>query len=323
MKSKSLQNIKNEDIEGKVVGLKTKKHKKISRKKGKKRKLETSLSGTSDFVDSDEEIPSKKEKLTDYKQNAERRVKKKINEKKKIQSPEELSRTIFVGNIPITIDKKKIQRYFKKYGLIDSIRIRGIPVADPKTSKKVAAIKKEFNPNRSNVYCYIRFQNKEDALKAEAENGAIFKEHHLRVHSCDSEDKPDETKAIFVGNLSFDAVEDELWNLFEQCGPISYVRIIRDGYTGMGKGFAYVNFKDSDAVQLALEMENVKLKDRELRISLSNLNMAKKNKKFNKNKKDKETSERQNGKTNRVNGEFQGTKFSDNKKVSLVGVAQT
>lgn len=82
-----------------------------------------------------------------------------------------------------------------------------------------------------------------------------------------------------------DAVEDELWKLFETCGPISYVRIVRDSHTGMGKGFGYVNFVDSDAVQLALEMENVKLNDRELRISLCNLNSARKNKKNNKNKK--------------------------------------
>lgn len=76
-----------------------------------------------------------------------------------------------------------------------------------------------------------------------------------------------------------------MWKLFESCGPISHVRIVRDPRTGMGKGFGYVNFKDSDSVQLALEMENVKLDNRELRISLSNLNTARKNKKKNVNKK--------------------------------------
>lgn len=79
-----------------------------------------------------------------------------------------------------------------------------------------------------------------------------------------------------------DATEDELWTLFEDCGPISHVRIIRDTYTGMGKGFAYVNFKDNDAVQLALEMEDVKLRNRVLRITLCNSGVARKNKKTNK-----------------------------------------
>lgn len=53
------------------------------------------------------------------------------------------------------------------------------------------------------IYIFYRFIDKESAIKAEAENGLLFEEHHLRVHSCMSSEKPDETKAIFVGNLSF------------------------------------------------------------------------------------------------------------------------
>lgn len=39
------------------------------------------------------------------------------------------------------------------------------------------------------------------------------------------------------------AEEDELWKLFESCGNILDVRIIRDRKTGIGKGFAYINFE--------------------------------------------------------------------------------
>lgn len=49
----------------------------------------------------------------------------------------------------------------------------------------------------------FRFENSEDARKAEAENGELFREHHLRVHCCESNEKPDESKAIFVGNIAF------------------------------------------------------------------------------------------------------------------------
>ncbi|KAJ8923997.1 hypothetical protein NQ315_006773 [Exocentrus adspersus] len=272
----------------------------------------------------------KKRKANKNDKNAERRVKYKIKEENRVQDPEVSARTVFVGNVPIAINKKKIKKHFQKYGDIDSVRIRGVPVKDMNTSKKVAAIKKEFNPNRSNVICYIRFVNKESAVKAEAENGRLLEDHHLRVHSCVSDEKPDESKAIFVGNLSFNAKEDDLWKAFESCGPISYVRIVRDPKMGMGKGFGYVNFKDSDAVQLALEMENVKLNDRELRISLCNLSTAKKNKKRNKNKKitqpgkqkeqgpkiKKQRAKPADGQevdANQAN-RFQGTKFSDKSK---------
>ena len=39
--------------------------------------------------------------------------------------------------------------------------------------------------------------------------------------------------------------EDELRGFFEECGPISSVRIIRNAVTGLGKGFGYVNFQVS------------------------------------------------------------------------------
>ncbi|KAJ8952587.1 hypothetical protein NQ318_004134 [Aromia moschata] len=122
---------------------------------------------------------------------------------------------------------------------------------------------------------------------------------------------------------NIDAEEDELWKLFETCGPISYE---------WAKGFAYVNFKDADAVQLALEMDNIKLRDRELRISLCNLNGARK-KKNNKNKnkaiarpgrgkpiknrnqnENKDTSSSEKQELNKNAAPFQGTKFSDKKK---------
>ncbi|VEN35478.1 unnamed protein product [Callosobruchus maculatus] len=237
-----------------------------------------SKNDSSGFVDSDDDnddVTRSPVKMSHNKQNAERRIKKIKSE----PNPENTARTIYVGNVPLNAQKKQIKTLFKKYGAIESLRFRGIPIPDPKMPKKVAAIKKEFHPNRSSLYCYIRFVEEESAKAAEAANGTLFQNHHLRVEACNKKSKPDESKAIFIGNLSFDAEEEELWKLFEPCGAISSIRIVRDPRTSMGKGFAYVNFEDSDAVQLALEMENVKLKDRELRISLSNLNGAKKKQK--------------------------------------------
>lgn len=47
----------------------------------------------------------------------------------------------------------------------------------------------------------------------------------------------------------------------------------------MGKGFGYVNFEDSDAVELALQMETPVLKERELRVSVYKGNAPKKDRK--------------------------------------------
>ncbi|RZB39440.1 RNA-binding protein 34, partial [Asbolus verrucosus] len=224
-----------------------------------------------------------KPKKSKNSENAERRITQKVKNEKREEDPELLSRTVFVGNLPVTLNTKKFKKLFAKYGNIEAVRIRGVPIADPKTSKKVALIKKEFHPERKSFHGYVRFEKREDAVKATEMNSTIYQDHHLRVCLCDVDDKPDESKAIFIGNLN--AEEDDLWKLFESCGSVASVRIIRDGKTGIGKGFGYVNFHNSDAVSLALEMENVQLKGRELRISICNLGAAKKNKKNNKVKK--------------------------------------
>lgn len=303
-------------------------------KKGKKRKVNEISVKSEDksdinLADSDGEQPSaKKQKLGKNMENAAGRIKNKRNQEIK-NSSEYKDKTIFVGNIPINLKKEKIKKLFRKYGAVENVRIRGIPVADLKTSKKVAAIKREFHPDRNSVYAFIRFQNADDAKKAEAENGELFEGHHLRVHCCESDEKPDESKAIFVGNLPFSAEDEELWNLFKSCGPISHIRIVRDGRTAMSKGFGYVNFKDADSVQLALELEKVVLKDRELRISPCDSSRAKKKKKSKKPsvKNQKPKLEKQdNGNENSPNErksfklekaspkDFSGSKFDDKKK---------
>ncbi|MDH3938579.1 MAG: RNA-binding protein, partial [candidate division Zixibacteria bacterium] len=45
---------------------------------------------------------------------------------------------------------------------------------------------------------------------------------------------------IYIGNLSFDATEDQLRQAFEGYGEVSSVNIIKDKYTGESRGFAFV-----------------------------------------------------------------------------------
>jgi nucleolar protein 12 len=44
------------------------------------------------------------------------------------------------------------------------------------------------------------------------------------------------------------------------------VRIIRDNKTGVGKGIGYVSFKTSDAIALAIKLNNSEIDDRKIRV---------------------------------------------------------
>ena len=62
---------------------------------------------------------------------------------------------------------------------------------------------------------------------------------------------------IYVGNLSFDATEDDLRQAFEQYGKVSSVSIVKDRDTGRSRGFAFVEMPDGGAAKDAIEKVNL------------------------------------------------------------------
>ena len=63
-------------------------------------------------------------------------------------------------------------------------------------------------------------------------------------------------KNIYVGNLSFDATEDQVRSMFEAYGPVERVSIITDRDTGQPRGFAFVEMPDDDSAGKAMEALN-------------------------------------------------------------------
>ncbi|KAL4706955.1 hypothetical protein ACJJTC_005224 [Scirpophaga incertulas] len=183
---------------------------------------------------------------------------------------DEINRTLFVGNVQFNKKcKKEVKSIFSKYGEIETVRIRTVPVKDARVTPKLAVIKNELHPERTTVNIYIKFKHPSSVEKALVENNRILNERHLRVtRSNTTGAEYDPNCAIFVGNMPF-AIEDEtLREKFQSCGEIESVRIVRDKKTNAGKGFGYVNFTSKDGVELALAMseEDLTIKNRILRV---------------------------------------------------------
>ncbi|XP_010620265.1 RNA-binding protein 34 isoform X2 [Fukomys damarensis] len=168
------------------------------------------------------------------------------NQRKKIPVNKEEERlknerTVFVGNLPVTCNKKKLKSFFKEYGQIESVRFRSLIPAEGTVSKKLAAIK----------------------------NGAqIADGFRIRVDLA-SETSSRDKRSVFVGNLPYKVEETTVEEHFLDCGRILAVRIVRDPVTGVGKGFGYVLFENTDAVHLALKLNNSELMGRKLRVMRS------------------------------------------------------
>jgi cold-inducible RNA-binding protein len=61
---------------------------------------------------------------------------------------------------------------------------------------------------------------------------------------------------LFVGNLPYDATENEIRDHFSSVGNLSYVSIPLDRETGKKRGFAFVEFADEQQAQEAIRQFN-------------------------------------------------------------------
>ncbi|XP_023373441.1 RNA-binding protein 34, partial [Otolemur garnettii] len=188
-----------------------------------------------------------------------------VSPRKKIQINQEEERlknerTVFVGNLPITCNKKSNL----ELSLIFFFFLK-IP-AEGTLSKKLAAIKRKIHPDQKNINAYVVFKDKSAAVKALKRNGTqIADGFRIRVDLA-SETSSRDKRSVFVGNLPYKVEESVVEKHFLDCGNIVAVRIVRDQATGLGKGFGYVLFENTDAVHLALKLNNSELMGRKLRV---------------------------------------------------------
>ncbi|NXW43635.1 RBM34 protein, partial [Nyctiprogne leucopyga] len=192
-----------------------------------------------------------------------------VKRQKEKKEPDETvnRRTVFVGNLPVNCTAQALKSLFKEYGQIKSIRFRSLVPAEDTLSKKLAAIKHKVHPNAKFINAYIVFKEECDAIKALNKNGTeIASGFHIRVDIASKTSSHDNKRSVFLGNLSYDISDDAVREHFSVCGGVVAVRVVRDRNTGLGKGFGYVLFENTDAVHLALKLNETVLMGRKIRV---------------------------------------------------------
>ncbi|KAL0737279.1 hypothetical protein Bca4012_013489 [Brassica carinata] len=293
-------NVDNDEEEETVTPVKTKKPKKV--------KTLASDSDAEAAVESGLESKRKKRKRDEIESeyetkkygNAEevKETKKKVGEKRKKADDDEVAetmvskegfddeskllRTVFVGNLPLKVKKKLILKEFSKFGEVDSVRIRSVPIVDSKRTRKGAIMLKQINEKASSVHAYVVFETEQSAEASLALNMSLIDGNHIRVdRACPPRKKLkgqgqdtllyDSKRTVFIGNLPFDVKDEEVYQLFTGKSNLENnleaVRVIRDPHLNIGKGIAYVLFKTKEAANLVIKKGYLKLRDRELRVS--------------------------------------------------------
>jgi len=75
---------------------------------------------------------------------------------------------------------------------------------------------------------------------------------------------------MYVSNLSFHTMDDDLRKLFEQFGSVSSAKIITDRDTGRSRGFGFVEMSSDDEAKEAIKgLNNKEIEGRAMSVSVA------------------------------------------------------
>lgn len=168
-----------------------------------------------------------------------------------------LERTVFIDGLPYAWTQEDVRDLFAACGDVVSVRA---PVWQ--------------DSGRLRGFAHITFGSRAARQKAFEYHGyRVMGDRHLKVlearevgvkQAAVSKPPPTWCKTLFLRNLPYEASEDEVAALFRDCGAIKSVRFATAG--GHFNGFAYIDFKQHEALAAALKKKSVKCRGRLLTI---------------------------------------------------------
>ncbi|XP_057733503.1 phragmoplastin interacting protein 1 [Arachis stenosperma] len=254
-----------------------------SKKKNKKRKVKEDADVATEAPNDAEKSTNKKEKKKKKKKQQKKKKKTKTVEQNNSNHEGEVPQAtvlnessnntnanssqdgcddptkVYVGGIPYYSTEDDIRSYFESCGTITEVDCMCFP-----ESGKFRGI------------AIISFKTEAAAKRALALDGADMGGLFLKIQPYKatrinkvSDFAPkimEGYNRIYVGNLSWDITEEELRKFFSNCN-IASLRFGMDKDTGEFRGYAHVDFSDSQSLKTALTMDQKLLSGRPVRIS--------------------------------------------------------
>jgi nucleolin len=179
---------------------------------------------------------------------------------------------VFVGRLSWNVDNDWLKSEFEECGEVISARVQ----MDRNTGKSRGFAYVEFSDPAS-VEKALQFSGKEidgrpinvDRSTSNKTSGGTGNSNDARRAAYGDKTSPP-SSVLFVGNLSFDATEDSLWDVFAEYGDVKSVRMPTDRESGRVKGFGYIEFFDTETAKKAFEgTQQMELLGRNLRVDYS------------------------------------------------------
>ena len=196
------------------------------------------------------------------------------------QKLEKDKRTLFVGNLPITLSKSSLESPFKPFGKIESSRFRSCPVKEKyqKQNKKFGVMRRDFvegvDEAKLTQNAYIVFTDAATVTKimetSNLSSTDLFKSgHHIRLDyvvrpevesgSSGAVKKFDRKKSIYIPHLPSTVTDVDVETVIEAADEsfknnIKGVRVVRSAKAGT---FAYVLFGDRASATKAIKIGSI------------------------------------------------------------------
>eukprot|EP01118_Nematostelium_gracile_P007207 TRINITY_DN2334_c0_g1_i3.p1 TRINITY_DN2334_c0_g1~~TRINITY_DN2334_c0_g1_i3.p1 ORF type:complete len:366 (+),score=130.80 TRINITY_DN2334_c0_g1_i3:88-1185(+) len=184
-------------------------------------------------------------------------------------APNSASARVFVGNLSYSIDDDSIKQAFAEIG-----EVRNVEWLTDKTTGKFYGCG------------FLTFETPEIASQALSLNGTDVLGRPMKVEPESSRQgnkkapapfnstkplsqKPEGCTTVFLGNLSFQIQDENIYELFQDCGEISQIRWLNDKETGNFKGCGFVEFVDSESTAKAVAHNGEDVMGRTIRIDYS------------------------------------------------------
>lgn len=134
------------------------------------------------------------------------------------------TRTLFVGNLEVTITESDLRRIFERYGVVEDVDVKRPP------------------PGQGNAYAFIKFLNLDMAHRAKVEmSGQYIGKFQCKI----GYGKATPTTRIWVGGLGSWITYGQLDKEFDRFGVIRKIDYIK------GDNYAYIQYDTMDAAQAA------------------------------------------------------------------------
>lgn len=145
---------------------------------------------------------------------------------------------LFIKNLDKSIDNKALLDTFSSFGTVLSCKV----AADAS--------------GQSKGYGFVQYDNEESSETAMAKlNGMLINDKKIDIKRYVRSQRSNTFQNIYVKNLPETTTDEELKNLFRECGEITSVAVMRDG-NGKSRCFGFVNFEDPGNAVAAIDKFN-------------------------------------------------------------------